>query len=202
MFCMRCGAALPEGAKFCTACGQPAGAPSARAAAPAASPAFSRYLALVEGRAGAPGTYVADLCAWQFYSTRTSAALAKMKQFFFLREMEGADGAQAQAFAEACVQRALANYPGLPRGFQNGVVIYPVLCQQRATPGALEYVRALPKNHFAAFASPCSLSMRRATSTTAPSCRSGALPWSGGSARPAPPCSSPEALQPRGALPR
>ena len=88
MFCMRCGAALPEGAKFCTACGQPAGAPSARAAAPAASPAFSRYLALVEGRAGAPGTYVADLCAWQFYSTRMSAALAKMKQFFFLREME------------------------------------------------------------------------------------------------------------------
>ncbi len=83
-----------------------------------------------------------------------SAALAKMKQFFFLREMEGADGAQAQAFAEACVQRALANYPGLPRGFQNGVVIYPVLCQQRATPGALEYVRALPKNHFAAFACP------------------------------------------------
>ena len=66
----------------------------------------------------------------------------------------GADGAQAQAFAEACVQRALANYPGLPRGFQNGVVIYPVLCQQRATPGALEYVRALPKNHFAAFACP------------------------------------------------
>ena len=55
MFCMRCGAALPEGAKFCTACGQPAGAPPARAAAPAASPAFSRYLALVEGRAGAPG---------------------------------------------------------------------------------------------------------------------------------------------------
>ena len=154
MFCMRCGAALPEGAKFCTACGQPAGAPPARAAAPAASPAFSRYLALVEGRAGAPGTYVADLCAWQFYSTRMSAALAKMKQFFFLREMEGADGAQAQAFAEACVQRALANYPGLPRGFQNGVVIYPVLCQQRATPGALEYVRALPKNHFAAFACP------------------------------------------------
>ena len=84
MFCMRCGAALPEGAKFCTACGQPAGAPPARAAAPAASPAFSRYLALVEGRAGAPGTYVADLCAWQFYSTRMSAALAKMKQFFFL----------------------------------------------------------------------------------------------------------------------
>ena len=55
MFCMRCGAALPEGAKFCTACGQPAGAPPAKAAAPAASPAFSRYLALVEGRAGAPG---------------------------------------------------------------------------------------------------------------------------------------------------
>ena len=81
MFCMRCGAALPEGAKFCTACGQPAGAPSARAAAPAASPAFSRYLALVEGRAGAPGTYVADLCAWQFYSTRMSAALAKMKRW-------------------------------------------------------------------------------------------------------------------------
>ena len=134
MFCMRCGAALPEGAKFCTVCGQPAGAPPARAAAPAASPA--------------------DLCAWQFYSTRMSAALAKMKQFFFLREMEGADGAQAQVFAEACVQRALANYPGLPRGFQNGVVIYPVLCQQRATPGALEYVRALPKNHFAAFACP------------------------------------------------
>ena len=40
MFCMRCGAALPEGAKFCTACGQPAGAPPARAAAPAASPPY------------------------------------------------------------------------------------------------------------------------------------------------------------------
>lgn len=202
MFCMRCGAALPEGAKFCTACGQPAGAPPARAAAPAASPAFSRYLALVEGRAGAPGTYVADLCAWQFYSTRMSAALAKMKQFFFLREMEGVDGAQAQAFAEACVQRALANYPGLPRGFQNGVVIYPVLCQQRATPARSNTCAPCRRTTLPPSPAPCSLSMRRETSTTAPSCRSGALPWSGASARPAPPCSSPEALQPRGALPR
>jgi hypothetical protein len=148
MFCTKCGSPMGEGEKFCTQCGAP------RSEAPTASPAFWKYLRRVESNAGQSAEYVPELGAYQLYSERFSAALSKMKQFFFLKEAEGADAAAAKAFSQACMQRALQIYQGLPRGFQNGVVCYAVLCQEHATPGALEFVRELPGNHFAAFESP------------------------------------------------
>ena len=182
MFCTKCGFQLPGGAKFCSRCGapvaqsQPAAAPQpapqpaaqtppAYASAPAAapqpqtppppvSPAFQQYLDQIAQKLCQQPTYVPELNCYQFYTERFSAALAKMKQFYFLTENNTMDFQAAKAYSAACMTRALNIYQGLPRGFQTGVVAYNVICQTQANPATCQFVQQLPDKHMAAFEMP------------------------------------------------
>ena len=180
MFCTKCGSQLAEGARFCSRCGAPVAQPVAQPAvqtpppqnsypaqpAPAAAPqpqmappppvsaAFQQYLDQIAQKLCQQPTYVPELNCYQFYTERFSAALAKMKQFYFLTENDTMDFQTAKAYSAACMTRALNIYQGLPRGFQTGVVAYNVICQSQANPATCQFVQQLPDKHMAAFEMP------------------------------------------------
>ena len=89
-----------------------------RNAASPVSPAFQRIW-IRSPKACQQPTYVPELNCYQFYTERFSAALAKMKQFYFLTENNTMDFQAAKAYSAACMT-GLEYLPRLPRGFQTG----------------------------------------------------------------------------------
>ena len=174
MFCTRCGSQVPDGSRFCPSCGGPVSAPAREAAAtevvrasgqpvPAAIPGapgactpevLAAYVAHVAARLRQRPGYVPELGASLLLTTRFSAALANIHQYFLVRAGDGWGREEVARHTDACVAWALENYQGVPRGLQKGIGIYPIVLQHPIEPGALAYVREKPKAHFAAFALP------------------------------------------------
>lgn len=172
MFCSTCGNQIPDNARFCNACGAPVSAPAASATTGAASspvaplaPAqpvqptasaptgdrLSSYLQRVAARLQQDPQFVPELGAHLFLTTRFSAALTNMHQYFFIVADDSADYEKMRAYSEACTSWALNNYQGVPRGLQKGIAIYPVMLQHPVNPGALRYVQEKPNIKYAAF---------------------------------------------------
>ncbi len=153
MFCMHCGAHLPDDACFCAACGKPVEAPPA-APTDGEQDGLDAYLALVGERLGEQPRHVPEVGAHLFVTQRFSMALANIHQYFFIAWDDTAGYDEMQAYAKRCADWALANYQGLPRGMQKGVAVYAVLCQHPVDPGCVRLVKQTPKKHFGAFELP------------------------------------------------
>jgi len=78
----------------------------------------------------------------------------KLKIFSFVNYAPSIDRNIIKEYSKNCLKYALRNKPGLPRGFQNGVVSNNVLVSDNITPDALEFVNTRPKKHFSAFELP------------------------------------------------
>lgn len=172
MFCSTCGNQIPDNARFCNACGAPVAsqaAPAVASAAPApvtplapaqpvqpassssAGTQLASYLQRVAARLQQDPQFVPELGAYLFLTTRFSAALTNMHQYFFVVADDSADYEKMRAYSEACTSWALANYQGVPRGLQKGIAIYPVMLQHPINPGVLRYVEEKPNIKYAAF---------------------------------------------------
>lgn len=170
MFCSQCGKNLPNAGRFCPYCGAPVGTSPAAGPAPttpppapvqpnqpnqpALTPAFQQYLKLLEQRLQQPPRYIPELNAYLFYTSRISAALSKMKQYFYVTQNDQADGNMLKAYSNACTQFTFNSHDGLPRGIVSGLVIYSIMVQTHATPGACAAAAQLPENHYSAFELP------------------------------------------------
>lgn len=176
MFCTKCGAKLPDGARFCAMCGAPATmpeTPSTPVAAPVAAPApapvpaaasqpapvaagglLNPFVQQVATRLGEPAQFIPELQTYLFVTKRFSAALANIHQYFLIYENNGVGYNEMRDYSAACTDWALHNYAGVPRGLQKGVAIYPVMLQHPMNPGAIQFVKEKPKAKFAAFTLP------------------------------------------------
>ena len=166
MFCMSCGASLPEGAGFCPNCGAAVASTPLVAQAPVAGTVVNGAPVPVQGtpaqlcacrtaaRQGLEASYVPEVGAWLFVTKRMSMALANMHQYFFFADGDGCGYAEMGAYTDRCFDYAIHAYEGLPRGLQKGVVVYAVLCQHPMVPEAVAYTKRSPREHMAAFEAP------------------------------------------------
>ncbi|MCU6747567.1 zinc ribbon domain-containing protein [Faecalicatena acetigenes] len=169
MFCGNCGKKLEDGYVFCPSCGKkafdiPENNQSAALYQTAVSntensqnmyfPALTGYLNTLNTRFEEQAEFVSSLHSYLYISKRMSAALVNMHQYFFITQNDNADYQIMENYTKACVQYALDNYKGLPRGLQKGVGIYAVMCQTKADPNAVAYTKKKPNKHYAAFELP------------------------------------------------
>lgn len=176
MLCTKCGHAVEEGAAICPACGAEAGTMVQEMPAIAVAEAtgqeveepaelaqrqeaLHQYVEMISGRLLQKPQFIPDLRSYMFKTDRMTMALAKLHQYFFITQNDGADYESMRQFTEACVAYVLDTYKGLPRGLQKGLGIYPVMCQYAADPQAIAFAQRKPDNHFAAFELPVVVEM-------------------------------------------
>lgn len=173
MFCYKCGTRIPDGGKFCPACGtaaqgstaasQPAPqtvepfpqpSPITQATSNGAMP-FEDYRSLLEGRLGI-GQFVPELNAWMYYSEefRIKWGASKMKKYVFLSAFEKLDAQALRTYSDACIKHALKIYQGLPRGFQTGVGSFAIAASNVVGQDAVDLALQIPPKHYAAFELP------------------------------------------------
>ena len=112
------------------------------------------FVGKVAGRTGQEAPWVPAVGAYVLSSQSWGALAVKMHHYFLVTRDDNATGADMDAYTKACVEWALHNYQGLPRGLQKGVGVYPVLLQAQARPDVVAYVKQKPAAHWAAFALP------------------------------------------------
>jgi hypothetical protein len=78
----------------------------------------------------------------------------KLKMFSFLSYKQEITAEDVKAYSTACLELALREYKGLPRGVQNGVVSFSVLAADRVDKTAADFVLGKPPKHYAAFEFP------------------------------------------------
>lgn len=78
----------------------------------------------------------------------------KLKVFSFITYMSKIDFDDIRNYSVACMDYALKNYKGLPRGLQNGVVAFNVLVSENVSEQAIAFANKRPKKHFSAFEMP------------------------------------------------
>lgn len=173
MLCTKCGYAVEEGAAVCSACGAETGAIVPEASETETTGVagreptemtqrkedLHRYVEMISGRLQQEPQFIPGLRSYMFKTERMTMALAKLHQYFFITQDDGADYESMRRFTEACVAYVLDTYQGLPRGLQKGLGIYPVMCQNTANPQAIAFAQRKPDNHFAAFELPVVVEM-------------------------------------------
>ena len=176
MFCGNCGKKLEDGYTFCPSCGNKITnipietqtvkreEPSLRGTSDRKNthfPVLEEYLRTLSTRVEVQPEFVSSLHSYLYISKRMSAALVNMHQYFFISQNDAADYQVMENYTKACVQYALNNYKGLPRGLQKGIVIYAVMCQTEANPQAVAYTKKKPSEHFSAFELPVVVDLSR-----------------------------------------
>jgi hypothetical protein len=78
----------------------------------------------------------------------------KLKIFSFISCVNKIDLNDIVNYASICINYALKNYKGLPRGVQNGVTSFNVLVSENVTDEAIKFAISRPKKHFALFEMP------------------------------------------------
>ena len=78
----------------------------------------------------------------------------KLKINSFVRVVPSITRQEFQQYSQWCLDRALAQSRGLPRGLQNGIVSYSVLVSEHPDPDALMLATQRPAKHYAAFEMP------------------------------------------------
>lgn len=116
---------------------------------------YEEYLALVQGRYMTSKQNEA-LNAAQFYEEQFEVKwlASKLKQFSFVSFREKIGEAELRDYSARCIQTALQEYKGLPRGFQNGVVSFNVLAGYDLDQSAIDFAAKRPDKHFSAFEMP------------------------------------------------
>jgi hypothetical protein len=121
------------------------------------------FVAKVAERTGKEASWVPELGCYQLDSESWGPFVVKMHHYFFIARDDAATAADFEAFSQACVEWGLKHYHGLPRGFQKGVAIYPVLLQEQPSPEVIALTKRKPSAHWAAFALPCAVSLATGT---------------------------------------
>ncbi|MDR1209026.1 MAG: hypothetical protein LBK41_01750 [Clostridiales bacterium] len=80
--------------------------------------------------------------------------LTKLKITSFVTYAPAVDAAWLRAYSEDCLKTAIKTSPGLPRGWQNGVVSCAVAASERVSPDAAAFASARPSKHYSAFEYP------------------------------------------------
>lgn len=78
----------------------------------------------------------------------------KLKIFSFLAYAPKIDENIISKYSKECLDYALKNKKGLPRGWQNGIVSNNVLASETVTPEAIALVTSRPTKHYSAFEMP------------------------------------------------
>ncbi|MDD2235138.1 MAG: hypothetical protein PHZ11_07475 [Desulfitobacteriaceae bacterium] len=78
----------------------------------------------------------------------------KLKIFSFVAHVNEIDADDITNYSSSCVDYALNNYKGLPRGLQTGLVAFNVLISENVSDKAIEVAVSRPKKRFAAFEIP------------------------------------------------
>lgn len=84
---------------------------------------------------------------WKWFAT-------KLKMTSFLKYMPSVDEQTLRQYSTDCLNSALKNNRGLPRGVQNGIVSFSVLASEQVSPEAIAFAEARPKKHYSAFEFP------------------------------------------------
>lgn len=94
--------------------------------------------------------------AFQFYEEKFEAKwiATKLKIYSFVSYLPAITEQDIIDFSSECIEKALREYSGLPRGFQNGVATFNVLVSENVDPKAIAYAVSRPKKHFAAMEMP------------------------------------------------
>lgn len=116
---------------------------------------FEQYLQTVRTRFS-QSHYAPSLKADVFYEEvfEMKWLATKLKQFSFVSSAEHITADLIKAYSTDCVNFAIKEYKGLPRGFQNGVVSYSVLASYHVDAAAIDFAMARPQKHFSAFELP------------------------------------------------
>jgi len=88
-----------------------------------------------------------EVFQWKWFAT-------KLKIFSFLTYSSEIDKQHIESYSGECLQYAIQNLKGLPKGWQNGVLSNNVLISELVTPDAIAYVTSTPAKHFAAIEMP------------------------------------------------
>lgn len=96
------------------------------------------------------------LPASEFYTEQFEAKwiMTKLKIFSFVTFKETITLQDIKDYSTGCLEQALKDYKGLPRGLQNGVVSIAVLAGHHVEKEAAEYVWKGGPKHYAAFEVP------------------------------------------------
>ena len=133
---------------------QNAYAPPSGAPFNGAGMSYNDYIAMVGSRFSSKNEITLEhFYATQFYSEKMGLT-TKLKLYSFVSYLPFIAENDIVNYSNECLARALNDYKGLPRGFQNGVGSFNVLVSERVTPEAIIYAKATPKKHFAAFEMP------------------------------------------------
>lgn len=127
---------------------------------------YREYWTLVErhlpsSRRVAMGNLTVSVGYEEFFRWKWLAT--KLKIFSFVTAVEQVDANLIRGFSAQCLEYALQNKPGLPRGFQNGVVSNAVIAAAHITQEAYEYVVSRPQKHYSAFETPGIYDLSRGT---------------------------------------
>ena len=97
-----------------------------------------------------------SLVVKKFYDEefKLSWLVTKLKLFSFVSYKDKIDRNDISSYSKECINHAINNYKGLPRGFQNGVVAFNVLVSENVSQDAIDFAMKIPKKHFAAFEIP------------------------------------------------
>lgn len=79
---------------------------------------------------------------------------SKLKMTSFVQYVPHIDAGEIDRYSAYCLEQALKNHRGLPRGLQNGAVSYNVLVSESVSPDAIAFARSRPRKHYSAFEYP------------------------------------------------
>lgn len=88
-----------------------------------------------------------EVFKWKWMAT-------KLKIFTFLTYAEKIDEQLIKVYTDKCLNYALKNKRGLPRGLQNGVVSYSIIASENVDQSAIEFVTQRPQKLWSAFLMP------------------------------------------------
>lgn len=116
---------------------------------------LENYKEKVRGRFN-QSNFVASLNAEFFYEERFEMKwfATKLKQFSFVSDVDCITLETVRNYSENCMNYAIKEYKGIPRGLQNGVVSYSVLISDKVDDDAIDFAMSRPKKHYSAFEMP------------------------------------------------
>ena len=115
------------------------------------------YFSKVESYFSEKNNVVVDrFNAIQFYEEKFEMKwlATKLKIYSFVSYLPNITEQDIIDFSSSCLSKALSEYKGLPRWFQNGIASFNVLISENVDPKAIEYAKSRPKKHFAAMEMP------------------------------------------------
>jgi len=118
---------------------------------------FNDYLSTVESRfAEKNEVSIGRFKAMQFYDEvfKVKWVATKLKIFSFVAFQSELRKQDMIDYTNLCLEKALNEYKGLPRGMQNGVASFSVMAAENIDAETIAFAMSRPKKHFAAFEMP------------------------------------------------